>query len=280
MLGRGFGSGDGAAGEAGPASELFVHRFVNVLIHAALMQTVGAVAMLLFPRDPSSTREPERLQTCTKHLAQLLFALHPVHVEAVANMANRPHILALLLNATIVDPRVHPIVFLFLASLGLLTAETAIFQLPAVVLTMTAIHYRESYVCERAARDETKRRTKTQRSLLAESVGRLFPKYVLLVLTATTYLAYRRHNDTLSIPAGLIRPAENPFYDKIDNGVWTLERRVFSYSYVLSLHLLKAHGVEVLGARCVGAPRRRLWRSSRGPTPTLRLRLTHPFRPS
>ena len=98
----------------------------------------------------SSNRKPSNLQLYTKYISQFLFALHPVHVEAVANVANRPHILALLLNTTIVDPNIPLVAVAVLATLGLLTAETAIFQLPAIVLTMTAIRYRELLATEKS----------------------------------------------------------------------------------------------------------------------------------
>jgi len=266
LWGGGLRSGDddmdaGASGEPpeGAASELFVHRFVNVLIHAALVQMVGAVATLLFSHDPSSERTPSKLQLCTKYIAQLLFALHPVHVEAVANIANRPHILALLLNTTIIDPHAPLAALAVLFALGLLTAETAIFQLPAIVLTMTAIHYRELSLAKKNGGGGNR---STQKSLLTESVVTLLPRFVLLGLLSAAYLVYRHCTDTLAISPGLIRPAENPFYVNIDRGVWNLERRMMNYSYVLSVHIMKSLGVEVLGFRYVGASWRVLARDA------------------
>jgi len=233
------------------ASELFVHRFINVMIHAAIVQIVGVVATLLFSRNnnPSSSNsnhKPSNLQLYTKYISQILFALHPVHVEAVANVANRPHILALLLNTTIVDPNVPLVAVAVLATLGLLTAETAIFQFPAIVLTMMAIRYRELLATEKND-SKGKEEKPSQQSLIIESIVTLLPRFILLVLISTMYLIYRHYNDTLSIPVGLFRPAENPFYDKLDKGEWTLERRIMNYSYILSMHIMKSFGVEVVG---------------------------------
>lgn len=222
------------------ASELFVHRFVNVLIHAAIVQIVGAVATLLFSSDRQRT-----LTLYTKYISQILFALHPVHVEAVVNVANRPHILALLFNATILDPNAPLAPVAILSAMGLLTAETAIFQFPAIVLTMTAIRYRELLVAEKQrSRREGKAPPK---SPLVTAIVTLLPRYILLGIISVSYLVYRHINDTLSIPDGLIRPAENPFYDKLDKNQWTLATRMMNYSYVLSLHIMKAFGVETIG---------------------------------
>ena len=66
-------------------------------------------------------------------------------------------------------------------------------------------------------------------------------------MTSLSYLLYRYTNGSLTIPDGLIRPAENPFYNKIDNGEWTYQHRIINYSYVLSLHIMKSFGVEMIG---------------------------------
>ena len=237
------------------ASELFVHRFVNVMIHAAIVQLVGTVATLLFiahdVNNKENNKQKNNLQLYTKYTSQLLFALHPVHVEAVVNIANRPHILALLFNATIVDPTIPLLMMAILATLGLLTAETAIFQFPAIVLTMTTIQYRQelSLALERGRQHEIKdeEEAEQQSSPLLKTIIKLLPRYVLLVLISITYLLYRQYNDSLSIPNGLIRPAENPFFDKLDKNQWTLMKRAINYSYILSVHILKAFGIDIIG---------------------------------
>ncbi|KAL7542747.1 hypothetical protein ACHAXR_012051 [Thalassiosira sp. AJA248-18] len=240
-----------APGDGSLASELFVHRFINVLIHAAIVQIIGAVATLLFS---SRKQNQSNLQLYTKYISQILFALHPVHVEAVANVANRPHILALLFNTTILDPNVPLVAVAILGSMGLLTAETAIFQFPAIVLTMTAIRYRELLVEENKNEDgttdtsQTASKTTSQKSPIVKTFITLLPRYLLLILISTTYLLYRHYNNSLSIPNGLIRPAENPFYDKLEKDEWTLGRRAMNYSYILSLHIMKSFGIEIVGS--------------------------------
>jgi arginine exporter protein ArgO len=264
-------------------SELFIHRFVNVWIHAVLVQLVGVVAQLLFATTTTKTREnttnnnnhqqkqQQRLQQYTQYTAQILFALHPTHVEAVANIANRPHILALLFNVTIVDPTIPFVAVGMLSVAGLLSSETGIFHYPAIVLMMTAIQYRRELLTllriaeeggeegvvvkngSSSSKEEVKNPNIDQQSksssasLLMKTFFTLLPRYILLVMTSTSYLLYRYIHGSLKIPDGLIRPAENPFYHKIDNGQWTYQHRIINYSYILSLHIMKSLGVEIIG---------------------------------
>jgi len=249
------------------ASELFVHRFINVMIHAAIVQLVGTVALLLFHGGGGGDDYEEQTCCCTKYISTLLFVLHPTHVEAVVNAANRPHILALLFNATIVDPTSVPIMAMaILAICGLLASETGIFHYPAIVFTMTAIRYRELHNNYMTMKKEVEKENRTStpmpnqqstsssstRSILTETITSLLPRYILLILISSTYLIYRYCNNTLSIPDGLIRPAENPFYDKAYNNrhphSWTWTWHFINYSYIVSLHIMKSFGVEIVGS--------------------------------
>ncbi len=62
--------------------ELFVHHFVNVWIHAAIVQLISVVSTLLFPSSPSTLlflSSPEHLlptAAYARHLSRLLFAIH------------------------------------------------------------------------------------------------------------------------------------------------------------------------------------------------------------
>jgi hypothetical protein len=281
------------------ASELFVHRLVNVCIHAVIVRLVGILSTLLFFRRPYDYYNdddprlllPSHTTTTTAYASQLLFAVHPSHVEVVANAANRPHLLALLCSLTIVDPATPLVAVFVLVVLGLLSCETAIFQYPAVIVTMTAMRYRElsmmSYTktTTRTTAEEEKRGRRRRRgrrrngasdavasrssfegemttttttttttthpeedsAVLIRTVLELLPRYILLLLASASYLVYRIQNDTLSIPDGLIRPAENPFYDNVSKRRWTPIVRIANYSYVIALHVAKAFGIEVVG---------------------------------
>ena len=288
----------GGREEAPPASssKLFVHRFVNVCIHASIVRLVGIVATLLFRRhdddddddedsdscshvedhdddDPRPRRRPSSssplLVACTSYFSQILFAIHPAHVEAVANAANRPHVLALLFDAVVCDPDTPFAAAAVLGMAGLLSCETAIFHYPAMALTMTAIRYRELSTTSTMMVEEetgtktggddgassdavgttatTARRRPADSAVLVRTMIELLPRYILLLLTSATYLVYRIRNDTLSIPVGLIRPAENPYYDNVYKRRWTLTARIANYSYVLGLHVAKSFGVEIVG---------------------------------
>jgi hypothetical protein len=210
------------------ASELFTHRFVNVLLHTCLVQVLGVVSLLLFPD-----------QYMASYIAQILFALHPTHVEAVANAANRPHVLGLLLNLSIVDPSFPLVGVAMCNAAALLSAETALFHLPAIICMMGAVRYRELLDAKKS-KDNT-----SDRSILSQTIIGLIPRYAILALTTTLYLTYRLFNSSLSIPSGLIRPAENPFYNKLSS--WSTTRRFANYGYITSLHVMKSLGVEIVG---------------------------------
>ena len=228
-----------------PASDLFVHRVVNVLIHAAIVQLVGVIAELIFANDANGTKHQDKVHFWTRIMSMTIFALHPVHVEAVANVANRPHILALLFNATLLDPGTPLLAVAGLSSMALLSAETAIFQFPAIIMTMIAVRYREirrNVVGGRKGNDSGE-----QKPCIQQAIVSILPRAVLLSMVAAIYLVYRHSNDSLSIPRGLIRPAENPFYAKVDANEWSSCQRLVNYSFILSLHILKSLGVELIG---------------------------------
>ena len=279
------------------ASELFVHRIINACIHATLVRLVGILSTLLFftpyrydsnnnnkKKNGKKTKRrrrrsnydgpPTLLLRYTSYCARILFAIHPAHVECVVNAANRPHILALLFNLIICDPSsISVITFMVLAVVGLLSCETAIFHYPAIVMTMTTIHYRELLLCKqqqqedegvgvRISYDNTnktkeegtnkKNEQKTDSSiiLLSRTLIELLPRYICLLLLSTIYLLYRKYyNNSLSIPLGLIRPAENPYYDAMYNKQpgWDTITSMINYSYIVGLHVAKSMGMEIVG---------------------------------
>merc|ERR1740139_2061752 len=203
---------------------VLMQRFVNVIIHACLAEMVSVLALQLFP-TVTNAKSGMGIRSLTK----LLFAFHPCHVEAVANGANRPHILALVFSLLMVDDRTNILILLFGAVASLLTSETAIFQFPAVMATMTIVKWKR-----------TVHKKKTFLSFLT-TVTSLLPRIVLIASLGATYLGLRYALDTLSIPEGLIRPAENPFF------AFTGLKRFLSYSIILSAHVGKAFLVDPIG---------------------------------
>lgn len=215
-------------------SQLTMHRCFNALTHAAAAETVGILAVRLFA--PATANDSLILKMCTK----IVFALHPTHVEVAANAANRNHILAVLFSTTLADPWC-PLWFFFLALIaGFLSSETFLFQIPAAIITAIAIQYSHN-------QQTTSYRANARSSLLPTIVDYIIsalgiiPRISFMVLATLLYLGGRAYFDTLDIPEGLIRPAENPFYG------FEGEHRVRNYMYILAVHIAKSWGMDPIG---------------------------------
>ena len=202
---------------------IFFHRFVSVMIHATMCEMVSIVSCKLLPSKQKNGWEALFQRTLTK----IICALHPVHVEAVANTANRPHIIALLISMVVVDDRTN-IVFLFIAyAIGLASAETFIFQMPAIVLSMILIHW-------------WKHSAHTLKSLQC-TFKSLIPRIFIIFALTACYLGGRYYFNTLEILHGLIRKAENAFFDL--EGL----QRYLSFFWVTSIHIGKAFTIDPIG---------------------------------
>lgn len=260
-------------------AELFSHRVVNVVIHSTVAELASILSIKLFFFVPSSSSLAAARDNnnsarygydrhkllLTRLLVKLLFALHPSHVECTANAANRPHILSLLFSALACDPDVHILIMAVCVACGLLCSETAVFQLPAVAVTMTAIRWRQqSFESKSESESEPEPEPGSKGgdgvgncgegegegtgggegagpSALVSAFISLLPRYLTVIALGLAYLGGRHSYDTLSIPDGLIRPAENPYYSL--EGV----ERASTYSLVLSAHVGKAFGVDPVG---------------------------------
>ena len=191
------------------AKELWVHRVFNVITHAACAEVVST--LLTNPAD-----------VFTRILIKLLFALHPTHVEVTANAANRPHLLACLFAVVLSNPTLNIIGVVLFETMGLLCAETFIFSMPAILLTLT-------YKQRQVSNDWN------------DTITTLLPRYTVILLFTCLYIGGRWALDTLSIPDGLIRPAENPFYE------FTGLHRMRNYLYVISIHVAKSLNLDFIG---------------------------------
>jgi hypothetical protein len=224
-------------------SDLTMHRFVNILTHAATAELVGILAVKLF-RGPSQNLQMGSSSSSLlllRILAKLAFALHPTHIEATANAANRPHLFAILCSVLACDPSTGFPMFLWGTIFGFLACETFLFQIPPIAITMLVIaclnhpSYKQSKVGNGNNHDNT------LWGVLWQSVYKIWPRWLWLLVSSVVYYGGRHSYDTLSIPTGLIRPAENPFYDLTG---WT---RVYSYALVLSIHVLKQWDLDYVG---------------------------------
>lgn len=198
-------------------NHIWFQRVVNILMHAVIVQIVGLLFSLIH-------KELEYGAI----VSQLFFMLHPMHIESVVNIANRAHLQSLLFGLLAMDLNYHAIFSALAYIVALLSCETALFLLPALCLTWICIDIR--YL-------STDSVTHTD---IIRVIRHRLPRIILVTIVSFTYLGIRHAKDWISIPDGLIRPAENPFY--LFKG-WT---RVLSYSYILSVHVIKGMGMGLI----------------------------------
>lgn len=197
-------------------NDLTSHRLVNVVTHAAVAELVGILAVKLLPMHV----DKPLLRIITK----VLFLLHPTHVEVTANAANRPHLLALLASVLLSNADLHPLLFLFTLFCGYLSCETFLFQIVPAAVTLTAMVYIRLYHGPQQVRK--RRRIWKQLWTVIQVV---WWRVALLGGSGIFYYWFRHKMDWLSIPEGLIRPAENPFYSMVG------EERLRNYIYVVAV---------------------------------------------
>lgn len=209
-------------------STLSAYRLFNVLTHAVTAELVGILATKLL----LTAQNPDLLRLLTK----LLWILHPTHVEVTANAANRPHLFAVMFAVLLADPDLPIPLFLLVLICGFLSSETFLFQVVPITVTMAAITYMRLY----HGPQQLRRRGSVYHQLW-NTMGTVRLRLFLTATSAAAYIGGRFYLDTLSIPTGLIRPAENPFYNL--KGV----DRVLSYAYVLAIHVAKSWDVDFIG---------------------------------
>lgn len=207
------------------SSELTMHRCVNIITHAAAAEVVGILATRLFPQRQNLFL----LQMITK----IVFILHPTHVEVTANAANRNHILAVLFSTILCDPSC-PLLLLAVALIsGFLCSETFLFQVPAAAVTLVVLQYSS----EKATHNNQTGNLSSAVLNYVRSALAVLPRLTLMIISICAYLGGRYYFDTLDIPEGLIRPAENPFYH------FKGEHRFRNYLYTLAVHVFKSWGL-------------------------------------
>lgn len=217
------------------SSQLKMHRCVNIIAHAAAAEVIGILATRLFPQK--TWQQTLLLQLITK----IAFILHPTHVEVTANAANRNHILAVLFSTILCDPQCPFWLFGLSLISGFLASETFLFQIPSALVTLVVISTR----IENSGRTQHESTpNKTLWSVIIEylmSAISVLPRLAFMIIAIASYLGGRAYFDTLDIPEGLIRPAENPFYH------FRGEHRVRNYLYTLAIHISKSMGFDPIG---------------------------------
>ena len=235
-------------------SDVDTHRLINVLLHALVSELVALLAVALvtpyrkYYQQPAQTHNPQSssssyafwLYTWTK----LLFVCHPTHVEVTANAANRPHLIAVAAACLVAHPQT-PLILVFLPSLviGFLSAETFLFAMVPATLTLLLIQYPQQER-KRAQQNSSLPQRSAWSVLLSDTlatVGQSSLRIGTMFVISLLYYGGRHALDWLSIPTGLIRPAENPYYRL------TGRDRFIHYAYVTALHIAKSWDLDWVG---------------------------------
>jgi len=207
---------------------LTAHRVINVITHACVADLVSILAVKLVPHAPGDLSKG-----WLRVLVKLVFALHPTHVEVTANSANRGHLLAVLCSVLLSDPDISLFVFVIAMGAGFLCSETFLFQLVPAGVTLASIQYIRIF--------HRRRKPPPFLHQFIIMVLKTWVRAVLMVLGIACYYGGRLYMDWLSIPEGLIRSAENPFY------TFTGWHRIRNYAYVLAIHVGKAWDWDFVG---------------------------------
>ncbi|KAL7580265.1 hypothetical protein ACA910_013000 [Epithemia clementina (nom. ined.)] len=251
-------------------NDLDNHRLVNALLHTFTGELVALLALLLFTPNQqqqqsssSSSRPPAARKnrggaTTNKSssssiffgmllstssysfwlytLTKLLFAFHPTHVEVTANAANRPHLIATAAMCLLSNPQLPYVLFVVVMILGFLSAETFLFGVVPAAVTMTILAYQQQQQQGYSPKSTT---TLWRQTLTA--VKAVFLRIATLLIGSLVYYLGRQSMDWLSIPTGLIRPAENPYFRL------TGRERFVNYAYVTALHMAKSWDLDWVG---------------------------------
>ena len=203
---------------------VYLNRLVNVILHACTAEMVGMLSCRMFVK----LGHEKNLASLTilRALSKLMFGLHPTHVEVAANGANRAHVLGMLCSLIALDERL-PIIFSYLVyAVGLLSCETCIFLLPAILITLVT--------CRWITTEQTS-------DSLKESLRNLIPRLLALSNLAFIYIFIRLVFGLLSINELLFKDIISPFFK------FQGFRRISNYAMVTAIHILKGLFVDPVG---------------------------------
>lgn len=203
---------------------VLAQRLFTVFLHTYTSYQIGCLTRKLFHRGLL--------------FSTLIFALHPVHVEVVANAANRPHLLALFCSLfCILECEKNNKQFWLLGTvwiLGLLSCETMVFQLPAAILTTGLLEFKKQ-------QRQSIGKKRQSLALLRKTIHEVLSPAALWSALTFSYLAIRYFGGMMTIPTGLLEPAESPFIHL--KGM----ERFLSFAYVVSIHIGKSIGLDWIG---------------------------------
>ena len=116
---------------------VFVNRVVNIVLHACVAELVSILAVKLFVSSKARNNREAAKYAVLRALSKLLFGLNHSHVEVAINGANRAHVLGLLCSLIVTVDDTLPLYLVNIVfTIGLLSCESVVFHMPAVVLTL------------------------------------------------------------------------------------------------------------------------------------------------
>lgn len=216
------------------SQEVTLNRVINVLLHTSIAELVSIVGTQLLP----TTDHP----IITRAITKVLFGVHPSHVEAAANGANRPHLIGLLCSLVACDERLNLNFLYFTWLIGLTSSETIVFHVPAVFMTLFLICIQR--IESRSKDNDTSKksgRKNDEKLQCYTAINQLMPRFVIILGLTMTYILGRFMLGVESINPGLYRKFQHPFHE------FTGVKRIINFAMVIAIHVLKAFQLDPIG---------------------------------
>ena len=236
------------------SDEILYNRYINVILHACVVEMVSYVGISLFPLEANQKTYECLLQM----IIRLIFAMHPVAVEIAANGANRPHVIGLfcsLLACLVIlktvercvdDDRpskvsVTAIVILnIIWTIGIFSSETIVFHVPAVFATCIAIHWQQK--CQLKMQSVDKEKPTNAREFLCNSLVVHLPYFVTIFGVTLAYLLCRFILGIEAINRGILRKGQTPFHFMEGSLL-----RIVNFTHITCIHILKSCILDPIG---------------------------------
>ena len=232
--------------------EVFLNRCINVLLHVCNAELVSQIGMQIVSDVDDIVRN-----TVLRALIKVLFGIHPVAVEVAANCANRPHEIGLFCSLMVIlcisnavkgkdstskTSKLSDQVWLYLVwAIGLCSSETIVFHIPAVYVTCVTIDWMNHQRQKSKKSKKFDDGTSDMFDFVKSSIKKHLLYFAVPLCLTMAYILARFINGVDAINAGLFRKSQHPFHHL--KGL----SRVLNFSYVTSIHIMKACFVDPIG---------------------------------
>ena len=261
-------------------NEVRYNRYINVMLHMCVTEMVSVVGTLLFPITSINTNtntipmddyyQPYASVVFYQVLTRLIFAMHPVAIEVVANGANRPHVIGLccsliavlIITATATAVRKYDsgkttrssgivtgsIIALYIVwMIGLCSSETIVFHVPAIFVTCVAIQWQRLHQEQLVNHKNNHREKKgviigNQMMFVKQSLRIHLPYFATVLGMTMAYLCGRFMLGINAINRGILRKSQTPFHF-LDGRL----SRMVNFSHITCIHILKACFLDPIG---------------------------------